>query len=97
MNPEFCPDDDLCLFFHTKNEMLYDNRNYRKKEKCEKEEKEGYCDRGIYCYFMHFNDINIRDILYSINNQSNDLNNTDNHFKMGEFLYTIKNNLYKDK
>lgn len=99
MNPELCPNDDLCSFFHTKNEMLYDNRNYRKKEKCEKEDKEGYCDRGIYCYFMHFNNINIRDIVNSINNQTNSHSqtNTDNPFNMGEFLYTIKNNLYKDK
>lgn len=62
LDPKLCKEADLCEYFHTKNEVLYDYRNYRKLYACPYELENGVCIRGSICYYKHVTDTNYRRI-----------------------------------
>lgn len=54
-----CPKKDDCPFYHTRNELFFDKRNYRKIYDCCRAD---YCDYGEMCPHKHPYDIDIDEI-----------------------------------
>ena len=54
-----CKWKNFCPFFHTRNELLFDKRNYRKLYDCYRSD---YCDIGELCPYKHPIDINVEEI-----------------------------------
>ena len=54
-----CGWNNFCPFFHSRNEILFDKRNYRKLYDCYKSD---YCDIGELCPYKHPIDINVEEI-----------------------------------
>lgn len=65
LDPLLCQNEDHCEYFHTKNELLYDYRNYRRLNKCPIEDKNGICTRGNLCFYHHITDIDIDELLFN--------------------------------
>ena len=55
-----CQNFDDCNKFHTRNELFYDKRNYRKLYPCSYTSK--YCERGTLCPRKHPTDMKIEEI-----------------------------------
>ena len=54
-----CDNADYCTKFHTRNELFFDERNYRKLYPCT---EKSYCEKGELCPKKHVTDINIDEI-----------------------------------
>ena len=62
LKPSNCPNGDLCEYFHTKTEMMYDRRNFRKLYECYIEKEHGKCYYYNICPYKHNIDINFKEI-----------------------------------
>lgn len=62
IDPKKCPNGDSCEFFHTKNELFYDKRNFRKLYECYIEKEKGECPYFEICPYKHNIDINLNEI-----------------------------------
>lgn len=62
INPQKCPKGEYCDFFHTRNELFYDKRNFRKLYDCYTEQEKGKCPYLSVCPYKHNIDISIREI-----------------------------------
>ena len=58
-----CADLDKCEYFHTRNELFFDLRNYKKIYDCPMELNNGKCENIQTCAFRHIIDLDI-DQLY---------------------------------
>jgi hypothetical protein len=64
-----CKNSDLCTKFHTRNEVFYDERNFRKLYPCDKNK---YCQKGDLCPNKHPTDMKI-DEMYLPSDSKRDL------------------------
>jgi len=58
-NPKLCEAGDSCNYFHTRNELLYDSRNYKKIYECYIEKNKGVCEFYKLCPYKHIIDIDV--------------------------------------
>jgi hypothetical protein len=61
-DPSLCLDGDYCSFFHTRNELFYDMRNFRKIYDCPNEQSKGSCEFYSTCAYKHSIDLNIDEL-----------------------------------
>ena len=57
-----CKNSDLCCKFHTRNELFYDKKNYRKLYPCDEKK---YCQKGDLCPKKHPTDMKIDELYLS--------------------------------
>lgn len=62
LNPELCPKTDACEYFHTRNELFYDIRNFRKIYECPNEKSDGECFYSLICPYKHSFNINTSEL-----------------------------------
>ena len=62
-----CNKSDYCNKFHTRNELFFDEKNYRKLYPCT---EPYYCEKGDLCPKKHATDIKIEEIYLPIKNKS---------------------------
>ena len=89
-----CKDGDNCKYFHTRNELFYDQRNYRKLYTCNKEyfkflDSKYFCIKGDICPRKHPIDIKIEEI-YLPSEQKNELRRELNRLKEKEKKFISK-------
>lgn len=61
-SPSQCEAGDACSHFHTRNELFYDFRNFRRIYECPFEKNEGKCKNNNTCAYKHFLDINFEEL-----------------------------------
>lgn len=80
-DPKKCEQKDECEAFHTRNELFYDFRNFRKLYACYYEQKSGKCEYIETCAYKHVTDIDHNELYLpnfyaeQIKNLSDKLNN----------------------
>jgi len=93
--PKFCHKTDSCEYFHTKNELLYDYRNFRKIITCYKEKKNGMCDNMNTCPYKHLVDIQTTEMEIPMDDKENIKSLIDNINKLRDVLELKKEMLKK--
>ena len=63
-----CKNADLCNKFHTRNELFFDERNYRKLYPCDNSQFK-YCQKGKLCPRKHPTDIKIDELYLPLDSQ----------------------------
>lgn len=62
IDPIKCPKGDYCDYYHSRNELFYDKRNFRKLYDCYIEQEKGKCPYFSLCSYKHNIDVNINEI-----------------------------------
>jgi hypothetical protein len=74
LDPILCPKSDDCEYFHTRNELFYDLRNFRKIYECPNEKTDGECLYAFNCPYKHSFNISIQE-LYLPNKDKKEIEN----------------------
>jgi hypothetical protein len=88
LDPEKCKNGDFCEFLHTKNELNYDVRNFRRITDCQRNKKRK-CEFFDVCYGKHYNEKG-KQVDNSISNVTEEINILQKQKE--ELLLNLQNN-----
>jgi len=91
LTPDNCGNKDSCKFFHTRNELFYDSRNFKRIYECYIEKNKGVCENANICPYKHLIDIDVKTI-YLPENEKSKINELINEYNQ---LTNVSRNLNK--